>query len=320
MEGFKASAVSVLREQFGLGSVELFPQEGGWSAYAFRVEAGMVRYFLKVYAKNRTSTARLIAPARFYLPLSRWLHDEAGLAGKIANPVAAMDGGFIAEDEAGYYLLFDYIEGITVGEGELSAGQMEELGEIVGRLHRVTPSSPLPPGGVYEDYSLPFVGLADYLAQDLGAASEDIRSAILPHLAVIGEMIDRVEALAGWAMSEDHNYVLCHTDIHNWNLMASGHLVLVDMENLKLAPPEHDLYMMLGKPYLEAFWRAYRRYHPEYQINGRLVEFYTAQRELEDLWEWIKQLTYDQPEPETRARALHWLQRNVDALVQMAAQ
>ncbi|MGI5838846.1 MAG: phosphotransferase enzyme family protein [bacterium] len=299
--------------------LKIVPQPGGWSALAFRLETFDGMYFLKAYSKEKSSTARLTAPAQFYLPVAKWLHDHTSLQGRIVNPVVTVDGKYICEDDAYYYMLFDYIEGVTVGDNRLSADQMADLGEVVGRLHSATPNVPLPAGGLSEDYTLPFCGLDAYLELELSDAPEDIRVVIEPNIDSILKMSGRVKQLTDSTKAEAHRFVLCHTDIHGWNLMVSDRLILVDWENLKLAPPEHDLYMLLPRPYVQDFMGAYRRYMPEYCVSERLLEFYTIRRELEDIWEWIKQLRYDHPDEATRGSALHWLRVNVDSIVKMAS-
>ena len=58
------------------------------------------------------------------------------------------------------------------------------------------------------------------------------------------QSIDRVEGLSEILRRSNPKMALCHTDIHNWNLMQRDEqLVLIDWEGLKLAPVKADLML-----------------------------------------------------------------------------
>ncbi len=42
----------ILREQYGIDCKNVSPQQGGWSALAYKVLDDRCTYFLKVYEKN----------------------------------------------------------------------------------------------------------------------------------------------------------------------------------------------------------------------------------------------------------------------------
>jgi len=70
---------------------------------------------------------------------------------------------------------------------------------------------------------------------------------------------------------------------------------------MKLAPVESDLRFMTNTPYFERFMRIYRTRYNGYQMDEDALRFYQFRRRLEDIWEFMEQLLYDeQAEEECR--------------------
>lgn len=109
---------------------------------------------------------------------------------------------------------------------------------------------------------------------------------------------------------------LCHTDIHNWNLMQRDEqLVLIDWEGLKLAPVKADLMFFVDKPYYDVFMNIYLKLHKDFLINTDALLFYHIRRKLEDIWEFIEQLLYDNQEDKERNETIKVLDGELNNLV-----
>lgn len=118
------------------------------------------------------------------------------------------------------------------------------------------------------------------------------------------DFIIKTYKLAEKLKREGLKNVLCHTEIHHWNMMQGENLVIIDWEGLKLAPPEHDLFSIILKPYGNNFLNEYFKFMPNYKPNQEVLEFYFLRRKLEDIWEWVELLHYGNPEGEAREEAL----------------
>ena len=61
------------------------------------------------------------------------------------------------------------------------------------------------------------------------------------------KLVERAEKLAITLQKQSPEYILCHADIHGWNLMIDkeGALYIVDWDTLIFAPKERDL-MFIG--------------------------------------------------------------------------
>src|SRR5690606_12556711 len=113
-------------------------QRGGWAYLDYKMESGNVKfYFLKVYEKSRKSTSYLTKHIDIYLSIVDWFENQTPLNGKIIRLVKTQFGNLKCEDENYLYILFDYIDGETVGEQNLTEEQVIQLGEIVSQLHNL---------------------------------------------------------------------------------------------------------------------------------------------------------------------------------------
>jgi len=115
--------------------------------------------------------------------------------------------------------------------------------------------------------------------------------------------IDKAHELAEYVKSERLPIVLCHTDIHGWNLMQTDSLILIDWESLKFAPAEADLYTFWGDwywgdskwgSYWDTFLPVYQKLRPEYVVNEKVLRFYQIRRHIEDINDFYRQYLYDE--------------------------
>ncbi|MBO9692845.1 phosphotransferase [Chryseobacterium sp.] len=93
----------------------------------------------------------------------------------------------------------------------------------------------------------------------------------------------------------DFSFVLCHTDIHNWNIIADeSNIHLIDWEGIKYAPAEADIFGIYQEVYFPEFMKYYQDLRPSYKINMELLRYYMISRHMTDLWEGIEQLQFDE--------------------------
>ncbi|MBP1996101.1 phosphotransferase family protein [Paenibacillus eucommiae] len=297
---------TILKDHYDIDIIEVSPQQGGWAALAFKVSNNENTYFLKMYEKSRASTPKWTALIDKYVPIIVWLMHNSGLKDKIPVPFLTKNGGYKCEDDDGIYLLYAYIEGETIGDKDLSAEQVSQLSDIITELHLYGEEIPVDTGAVKEDFCVPFLQqLRDTLDKEYTNIPNDIRVVIDPHIAQMNGMMDTVEKLSGYLKNTHLRMALCHTDIHNWNLMQSGQqLILIDWEGLRLAPVEADMMFLVDKPYYDEFLSIYQQQHNNFVINPDALQFYQIRRRLEDIWEFIEQLLFDKQDAQERNGSL----------------
>lgn len=306
----------ILKQEYQLDVLRITPQTGGWASLAFKVEALQGVYFLKAYEKSRASTPKWTALIDEYVPVIAWLNTTA-LQGRIIQPVQTANRQNKCADEQCIYMLFAYIDGVTIGRARLAPGQVDQLARILAELHTFGADIPVATVHLKEELHLPFCGqVADFLNNQLVACQHDIKYVVEPYREEIMARVFQVEELASRLQASGLPYVLCHTDIHHWNLMATKRgLVLLDWEGLKLAPPEADFALLTQAPYFNRLLDIYRETHSRYIINPDTLQFYKIRRSLEDIWEFMEQLLYDGQEEKARTETLEYLKGELSSLV-----
>ncbi|MCQ6563059.1 aminoglycoside phosphotransferase family protein [Paenibacillus mendelii] len=307
---------TILSTHYGLENVDISPQQGGWAALAYKVTDNKQSYFLKAYDKERASTSKWTALIDSYVPITVWLMNNTDLHGKIPVPIQTNNGFYKCEDDHGIYLLYAYIDGETIGKRTLTKGQIHQFSAMLSELHSYGEEIPLDTHAIKEHFHAPFVPLLkDALNKEYDRLPSDVRERLDPYVETIKQIIVTFYNLSECLKNTILRMALCHTDLHNWNLMqAGGQLMLIDWEGLKLAPVEADLMFLTDKPYFDEFMTIYRKSHPDYVINPNALLFYQIRRKLEDLWEWIEQLAFDSQTEQERADTHDSLQKELEEL------
>ena len=262
---------AILQSEYGIAAKQISPVTGGWSALAYKVESEQGIFFLKVYEKQKSSAAPQLKKLDFCMAVAAWLANNTNLKDRINAPILTKKGAVKAETQDYAYLLFSYLDGATLRTMPLAICQQKELAEIVGELHRHGADLPFGLSSIQETYTIP-------CAELLKMSSKPGNSFyIYQKYDMLMQAIDKAYALAEYVKAAELPFVLCHTDIHGWNLMQSNGLVLIDWESLKFAPAEADLYAFWGNwhwgdtkwgSYWETFLPVYQKIHPEYVVRG----------------------------------------------------
>ncbi|TLS50071.1 hypothetical protein FE782_22320 [Paenibacillus antri] len=138
-------------------------------------------------------------------------------------------------------------------------------------------------------------------------------SMISPYLIHLKQLFSTVESLAHELRGNDLRMVLCHTDLHNWNLIDScGRLYLIDWEGLRLSPIEADFMFLVNRSNYSEFVNIYK--HEIFSIQRNALKFYKGRRKLEDIWEFIEQLVYDQQTEEQQHETTTLLSKELEEM------
>lgn len=310
----------ILHEQYNKLLINISEQEGGWSAKAFKAETADGTFFLKVYDKKKLSTDLWTSTIDTYMPIVIWLDQNTKLKSRIICPVLTKESKYMYEDETFIYLLFPYIEGYTLGKKKMSDVQVKEIAEILAELHKCGAEIPVSTDKIKEDFSVPFCDglrkIIETLQQGPSNKTKDILKQFEEKLLY---NIDKIEKLSKKLSREPLSFVLCHTDVHGWNLMQSDRLVLIDWEGMKLAPPEADLFAFIGNLFWhncsDEFLKIYESIRTDFKLNSEVLEFYQIRRRIEDIEAFSQSLLYDKTLTEReRDESLYHLQHECEML------
>ncbi|QOR36867.1 aminoglycoside phosphotransferase family protein [Clostridium sp. 'deep sea'] len=308
----------MLKTAYGINCRSIVLQQGGWSALAYKVFDGAKNYFLKAYEVSRSSTSKLTSMIDIYVPVTMWLNQNPNLSGKLPMLVLTKNGDFKYKDKHAIYLLYEYIEGETIGNGTLTEKEVEQFCNMIAELHCFNEVNMFfDVKKIKETFNLPFLQpLKENLIQYCDNLPEDLKALLINHLNIVDRLIHSTEKLALSLIKNTPRMVLCHTDLHNWNLMRTKNtLILIDWEGLKIAPPEADIMFLKDKPYYHRFLKIYQKRHRDFRVNPDALQFYIARRKLEDIWEFVEQLLFDSQDKESRSQTFQYLKMELEDIV-----
>lgn len=312
-----AVILRALRSAYGLDAETVTFIPGG-TAPAYRAEGPGGRVFVKVLPETpsgRVMAGRVAAEVPFLRALR-----ESGVLPRVPRPLPTLAGADLGDVEGHPLAVFGWIEGTTLGDGWETA--LGELAPLLGRLHAGTDKVtgkvvrlPVPP----EDFDLPFEGgfLEDLrflriVPPGSRPGVHALRDLVLPREDGLRRLLGQARSFQRAARARARPLVVCHTDAHGGNVMrdVSGELWIIDWETARLAPPEHDLWMLGARlaGVLPAYEEAAGR---NAGLDPDVLGFYLCRRVLEDLASDVGWVLHENMRPEEDAANLAVVERYV---------
>ncbi len=286
--------VDSIRVFYSLDNFSIREVQGGFAARAFVLVAPNRKYFLKCYDKKRPCTERNIAGIDIYTPILEQL-SNGSLGGNVPTTIYTSSGKNRCEDDEFVYLMYDFIDGDTIAANPYGEQQITALGGIMAKLHCHKTSHPL--DSITERFEIPF---NDKLHAFINASLTEDFKFLVEYKDAIIRLCKKTAELAEAASAQDTEFVLCHTDVHGWNLMQTEtSLILIDWEGLRFAPREADFFAFENLPFKGNFIAEYNRVCLKngikpYRENNIILDFYHSRRKSEDIWEFIEKLLFEQ--------------------------
>ena len=205
--------------------------------------------------------------------------------------------------------LFPFVDGAPGRYGDSTAGERAAVFHLLAQLHASTAAAK--PTAPSVGVGIPGRRRLDAALQELdrpwsgGPLSEPARRALAPQAPVIAELLGLADRLAA---EVDGDWVVTHGEPHPANVLrtAEGY-VLVDWDTVSLAPPERDLWMVVGAETAveaEAYTRATGR-----EIDPVAVDLFTLTWDLKDLAEYLHLLRLPHRRNEDTTQALGFVGR-----------
>lgn len=290
-----AAIVACLRDSYRMaaGAITFLPIGYDATASVFRVDTtDRGCYFLK--AKSVPLRTAPLAVPHFLA--------ERGLPGIVA-PLATVTDELSAPLGDGFTaILYPFVEARMGADGGLSPDQWTELGRVVGRIHRTA----LPPTLAGQMRREPFAPLKGDLAWSLhrevaSAVYEDpIRRACAAFWQERRDEIEmillRAEELGRLAQARQPEIVLCHADIHIWNVLVDGqdNLHIVDWDETILAPKERDLMFQVQSAQavgsVDPNEVLFRQGYGPVEVDPVILAFYRYEWVVQEIAEFGKQV------------------------------
>jgi hypothetical protein len=285
--------LEAVRRAYGVTGVELrFLPVGFGACYELGAGEGE-RYFLKVWPHLRVGQ-QVTTEQLGSLALSHAIHQRVPSI-LLPHPLQTRSGALSADLEGIPIALFALLDGQT--HPARTPALDRAVAHALAALHRAAP--------LFEDFPLRreafelawepdlrgFLDMAARLEANARPGLVALRGWVDAHGPDMLTQLERLHALRPQVVAINAPLVLCHTDLHGNNVIetASGDVYVLDWDDAKLAPPEHDLWIALGehavggevatvRAFFEAYWDAggYAPLHLEH------FAFYLLRRFLED--------------------------------------
>ncbi len=284
--------IACLRADYGIeaAGIAFLPLGADANTAVYRVAAAATAYFLKLRrgAFDDTSAA-----------VPRFLGEHG--VGLIIAPVETRGGRLWTHVDEFSAILYPFVDGRNGHDAPPSQRHWVELGAALRRMHMTA----LPPdlaeripretfSPFWRNMVRDFQGMAEATVFEEPVAAR-CAAFMREKRAEIDGLVTRAETLAADLMTQPPSFVLCHGDIHAWNLLIGGDgaLYIVDWDTLILAPKERDL-MFVGAGLgigdtpegAALFYQGYK----ETDINRDALAYYRCERIVEDIAAFCQQL------------------------------
>ncbi|MCX6028714.1 MAG: aminoglycoside phosphotransferase family protein [Chloroflexi bacterium] len=303
--------------------------------------------FLPLGADLNTAVYRVVADDEtvYFLKLRRGEFSEAAVAvpkylgdlgiKQIIPSLATQTGQLWAGLAPFKMILYPYVEGHHGFERSLSEQQWVEFGAALKKFHTADIPSAITSGIQREEFSPKWRDTVKVFLERTKeeAFDEPIAVEMAAFLRIKGaetlELLTQAEQLAQILQKQPPEFILCHADIHAWNLLIAdnGSFYMVDWDTLIFAPKERDLMFVGGglggnryTPQEEEalFYQGYG----QVPINPIALAYYRYERIIEDIAVYCEQIFLSNEGGADRKQSLEYLKSSFlpDSLIEMARQ
>ena len=220
-------------------------------------------------------------------------------------------------------ILYHYVAGHDGYERPLTDQQWAEFGTALKQFHTAVIPSTITKGIKRESFSPRWRNTVklflERIKQEKFAepAAAEMATFLRSKQAETLALVQRTEQLAQSLQAQPPEFILCHADIHAWNLLITddGALYMVDWDTLIFAPKERDLMFVGGglggnsrTPQEEEtlFYQGYGRA----EINPIALAYYRYERIIEDIAVFCQQILLSDEGGEDRPQAVEYLKSN----------
>nr|WP_279337642.1 phosphotransferase [Holospora curviuscula] len=197
--------------------------------------------------------------------------------------------------------MYPYVEGHNGVEAKLSEDQWAQFGAAIKKLHSVDIPNALTSGTPRKTFSSKW---RETVKSFLGRIENEVFEEPVAVKMVlflksksseILKLVERAEELAITIQKQPLDYVLCHADMHGWNLIVDKKVALyiVDWDTLIFAPVERGLMFVDagiwdgGLTVSERESLFYKGY-TQTKINQDVIAYYRFERIIQDIGDYYE--------------------------------
>lgn len=291
--------------------------------------------FLPLGADLNTAVYRAVAghETHYFVKLRRGDFDEASVAvprflsdlgiRQIIPPLPTQTGQLWTNLDPYKVILYPFVEGHNGFEVDLSDQQRVEFGTALRKFHTADIPAAITNSVRRETFSPRWRETVKlFLARIENEAFDDpvaveLAAFLKAKRDETFELVKRAERLALTLQEQTPEFILCHGDIHGWNLLidVNNKLYMVDWDTLIFAPKERDLMFVgsgLGgnghtrQEEETLFYQGYGQTH----VNPIAMAYYRYERIVEDIAVICEQIFLSDEGGKDRIQSLGFLKSN----------
>jgi spectinomycin phosphotransferase len=307
--------IRCLWDGYGLsvGKITFLPLGADLNTAVYRVSAEDGKdYFLKLRSGEFTEAS---------VSVPKYLGD-LGIK-QVIPPLITRSGQLWGDLPPYRAILYPFVKGHHGYERKMSAQQWTEFGTVLKKFHTTEFPREITREVLREGFSPRWRETVKAFLRRI--EEEKFDEPVAAQMAVFLksksretlELVHRSERLAQLLQKQPLDFILCHADIHGWNLLIDIHgaLYMVDWDTLIFAPKERDLMFIGGalgysgyEPREEEalFYQGYG----ETEIDQIVIAYYRYERIVEDIAVYCEQILLSNEGGKDRKQALEYLESN----------
>ncbi|MCP5369574.1 MAG: aminoglycoside phosphotransferase family protein [Rickettsiaceae bacterium] len=305
--------IGCLRDAYGLTveKITFLPLGADFNTAVYRVAAADGEdYFLKLRSGEFFEAS---------VSVPKYLADM-GIK-QVILPLATNTGQLWTSLASFKAILYPYIEGRNGVEAKLSEDQWAQFGAAIKKLHSTDIPALITKDVLRETFSSKWreTVKAFLMRIDNEVFEEPVAVKMALFLksksSEILKLVERAEELALAIQKQPIDYVLCHADMHGWNLFVDKEnaLYIVDWDTLIFAPVERDL-MFIGAGIWDSGLTAAEEESLFYQgygqtkINQDVMAYYRFERIIQDIGDYCEYIFLSDEGGDDRMQCFEHLQ------------
>lgn len=305
--------IACLRDAYGLTveKIAFLPLGADFNTAVYRITTStQTDYFLKLRSGEFLEAS---------VSVPKYLAD-LGVKQVIA-PLATKTGQLWTSLASFKAILYPYVEGHNGVETKLSEDQWVQFGAAIKKLHSTDIPSRITKDIPRETFSSKWretvKAFLIRIANEVFEESVAVKMALFlkSKSSEILRLVERAEKLAITIQKQPLEYILCHADMHGWNLIVDKEdaLYIVDWDTLIFAPVERDL-MFIGAGIWDSGLTATEEESLFYQgygqtkINQDALCYYRFERIIQDIGDYCEYIFLSDEGGDDRMQCFEHLQ------------
>ncbi len=305
--------IACLQDAYGLdiATISFLPLGADFSTVVYRVTTNnQTDYFLKLRS-GKFLEASVSVPKHLA---------DFGIK-QVTPPLATKTGQLWTSLASFKAILYPYVEGSNGVETKLSEDQWVQFGVTIKKLHSTDIPLSIIKDVPRETFSSKWRETVKAFLMRI--ENEVFEEPVAVKMALflkskrceILKLVERAEELAIAIQKQPLDYVLCHADMHGWNLMVDKEnaLYIVDWDTLIFAPVERDLMFICAgicdsglTPDEEEslFYQGY----DQIKINQDAIAYYRFERIIQDIGDYCEYIFLSDEGGDDRMQCFEHLQ------------